>query len=288
MFTGSEAIEEFLETLDGWLSRSVRVYLLGGSAMAIHGLKDQTKDIDLAQGVIDEFEHVHGTLQSQGFVVDEEPTKSFEGVGRTVQLRHAGLEVQLDLFEQQVVGKVWLSETMQNRADEFWAGEFVTAYVLADEDMFLLKSVAGGDLGSARHRDIADMVSYAQRGLDFDCIIEEIERQRPFNTGTIEATHIRDRSHPLFAIEIATQQVSGLPREFVTRISLFATEFEVEYVILSAVDDGIYHVKAIEERVLDRVQALSAEDIDEVSAGITRLEQKNVLAREGDYVQPLD
>jgi len=64
------------------------VYLLGGSAMTVHGLKDQTEDIDLALGVASEFEHVYETLLSQGFAVVDEPTESFEGAGKTVELYH--------------------------------------------------------------------------------------------------------------------------------------------------------------------------------------------------------
>lgn len=86
IFKGGEAIKEFLEEFDSWLSESVTVYLLGGSAMTIRGLKDQTEDIDLAVGVVSEFEHVYQTLTSQGFTVVDEPTESLEGVGTTVEL----------------------------------------------------------------------------------------------------------------------------------------------------------------------------------------------------------
>jgi len=65
VFKGGEAIKEFLEEFDSWLSESVTVYLLGGSAMTVRGLKDQTEDIDLAVGVVSEFEHVYQTLTSQ-------------------------------------------------------------------------------------------------------------------------------------------------------------------------------------------------------------------------------
>jgi len=44
-FTGSGAIREFLTELDSWLSDPVNVYLLGGSAMTVQGLKDQSKVI---------------------------------------------------------------------------------------------------------------------------------------------------------------------------------------------------------------------------------------------------
>jgi len=43
VFKGGEAIKEFLEEFDSWLSESVTVYLLGGSAMTVRGLKDQNR-----------------------------------------------------------------------------------------------------------------------------------------------------------------------------------------------------------------------------------------------------
>lgn len=156
--------------------------------------------------------------------------------------------------------------------------------MLADEDMFLLKAVSGGDLGAGRRRDIEDMRTYAQRGLAYEVILEEIEEQRPFNTGPTEAMHIRDRSHPLFTIEIAVQSLSGLPPSFMDRISEFATEFEVEYVILEAVADGLQTPSTINERVLSNIRALSADDDEAVSAAIDRLVEKQLLERDGDTI----
>lgn len=256
VFNGEEAIRAFLAEFDEWLSESVDAYLLGGSAMTVHGLKDQTEDIDLALSVPTEFEHVYHALQEQGFHVTSEPTSSFEGVGKTVELHHPERGFRIDLFEQQVVGKVWITERMHDRADEFWAGEHATAYVLADEDMFLLKAVSGGDLAAGRRRDIEDMRTYAQRGITYEVIVEEIEEQRPFNTGATEATQIRDRSHPLFTIEMAVQSLSGLPPSFTDRVSELATEFEVEYVILEAIADGLRTPRTISERVLSNVRPL--------------------------------
>ena len=264
VFKGGEAIKEFLEEFDSWLSESVTVYLLGGSAMTVRGLKDQTEDIDLAVGVVSEFEHVHQTLTSQGFTVVDEPTESFEGVGKTVELRHEDRGFRIDLFERQIVGKVWITDRMHDRAEEFWTGRCVTAFILSDEDMFLLKAVSGGDLASGRRRDIEDMRKYAQRGLDYESVLTEIDEQRPFNTGSTEAQQIRDRSHPLFTVEMAVNSLSGLPNTFTSRIEEFATEFEIEYTVLGAVDDGIDTVDAIRERVLANVRALSDDQEDAV------------------------
>ena len=285
VFSGGEAIKAFLEEFDSWLSESVTVYLLGGSAMTVHGLKDQTEDIDLALGVVSEFEHVYQTLTSQGFSVVGEPTESFEGVGKTVELHHAERGLQIDLFERQVVGKVWITDRMHDRAEKFWTGSHVTARILSDEDMFLLKAVSGGDLGSGRRRDIEDMRTYAQRGLDYEVILTEIDDQRPFNTGSTEARQIRERSHPLFAIEIAVSSLSGLPDTFIDRIEAFATAFEIEYTILRAVNEEISDIEAIQDRVFSDVQALSGDQEDAVDDAIERLVSKDILDRDGDTVR---
>jgi hypothetical protein len=285
VFKGEDAIRAFLEEFDGWLSESVGVYLLGGSAMTVRGLKDQTEDIDLALGVVSEFEHVYQVLQARGFVVVDEPTKSFEGVGKTVELHHDDRGFQIDLFERQVVGKVWITDRMHDRAEEFWTGDHATAFVLSDEDMFLLKAVSGGDLASGRRRDIEDMRKYAQRGLDYESILIEIDKQRPFNTGSTEARHIRDRSHPLFTIEMATDSLSGLPNTFTSRVAEYATEFEIEYTVLGAIDDGLSDVEEIRNQVVSNVRALSDDRADAVDDAIARLAEKQILERYGDAVQ---
>lgn len=287
MFTGAEAIRAFLTEFDNWLSEPVTGYLLGGSAMTIRGLKDQTEDVDLALGIGSEFDHVFQALQSQGFVVVDEPTQSFEGVRKSVELRHDERGYRIDLFDRQVVGKVWITDRMHDRAEKFCSGKHATTFVLADEDMFLLKAVSGGDLASGRRRDIEDMRKYAQRGLDFESILSEIEKQRPFNTGSTEARQIRDRSHPLFTIEMAVDSLSGLPNTFTSRIAEFATEFEVEYTVLGAVDDGIDDVEAIREQVVSNVRMLPADQQDAVDDAIDRMVDKRILEPNGATVRLL-
>lgn len=285
VFKGDDAIREFLAELDTWVSESVAVYLLGGSAMTVHGLKAQTEDIDLAVSVVSEFEHVYHTLTEKGFTVGAEPTAAFEDIGRTVELQHEQRGFRIDLFEQQVVGKVWLTDRMRDRATDFWSGTHVSAYTLSDEDMFLLKAVSGGDIASGRRRDIEDMRIYAQRGIDYETVISEIDAQRPFNTGPTEAQQIRDRSHPLVALEVAVRSLSGLPKPFVDRIEQRATEIEIEYTILAAVDDGLTSRDEIEKRVFSTVQTLENDNTDAVTAAVDRLESKQILTHDGETVR---
>lgn len=285
VFKGYDAIREFLEELDRWLSDSVDVYLLGGSAMTVHGLKDQTEDIDLALGVVTEFEHVYQTLIEEGFTVIAEPTKSFEEVGTTVELAHQQRGFRIDLFEQQVVGKVWLTDQMRRRAEQFWTGNHVTAFTLSDEDMFLLKAVSGGDIASGRQRDLEDMRIYAQRGINYETVLHEIDAQRPFNTGATEAQQIRDRSHPLFAVEMAVSSLSGLPDSFADQIERLATEFQIEYTVLVKIDDGLNDIEAIREQVSSNVRALGSGSTNAINDAINRLCKKQILTRDGGVVR---
>lgn len=251
----------------------------------VRGLKDRTEDIDIALGVTDEFEHVRRSLRERGFRITNEPTAAFDSVGRTLELSHPDRGTQIDLFERQVVGKVRLTAQMRTRADEFWSGRRATAEILADEDMFLLKAVAGGDVGAARRRDIEDMQVFAQRGLDYDTVVAEIERQRPFNEGSTEARQIRDRSHPLFAVENAILRLPGLPSSFTDQVSELATEFEVESVLLDAVDGGTHDLAALEKQTRADVRSLSDDDGDAVERGLDRLVQKEILRRAGQSVR---
>jgi hypothetical protein len=69
-------------------------------------------------------------------------------------------------------------------------------------------------------------------------------------------------------------------------VSEFATEFEVEYGVLEAVDEGLRSPRTISERVISNVIELSVGDEEAVSAGIDRLIEKEILDEEGDTVHP--
>jgi hypothetical protein len=85
---------------------------------------------------------------------------------------------------------------------------------------------------------------------------------------------------------MAVNSLSGLPNTFASQITEFATEFEIEYTVLGAVDDGIDNVDAIRERVLANVRALSDDQEDAVDDAIDRLVAKQILERDGDVVRP--
>jgi hypothetical protein len=164
-------------------------------------------------------------------------------------------------------------------------GNHVTAFTLSDEDMFLLKAVSGGDIASGRQRDLEDMRIYAQRGIDYETVLDEIEAQRPFNTGATEAQQIRDRSHPLFAVEMAVSSLSGLPDSFTDQIDRLATEFQIEYTVLVNIDEGLTDIEAIREQVSSNVRALGSDSDDAINDAINRLCKKQIITRDGGIVR---
>ncbi len=84
---------------------------------------------------------------------------------------------------------------------------------------------------------------------------------------------------------MAVNSLSGLPNSFTSRISDFATEFEVEYTVVGAVDDGLTDVEKIRERVLSNVRVLTKGQVDAVDDAIAQLVEKQILERHGEDVQ---
>ncbi|GAA0234660.1 hypothetical protein GCM10009000_057650 [Halobacterium noricense] len=64
-----------------------------------------------------------------GFAVENEPTAAFEDVSRTVELS-GDADVQVDLCEEQSVGRLQLSGAIRDRAEQIYIGASVRAFTL--------------------------------------------------------------------------------------------------------------------------------------------------------------
>ncbi len=278
-FRNLDQIKSFLSTVDGWLSEDVSLYLMGGAAMTARQIKPRTDDIDFGFSTEEHFQHVLNRFLDNGFLIAEEPTESIEGVGRTIKMYNHDAGVEVDIFERQVVGKVWITDRMRERADAFWTGERIEAHLLSEADIFLLKAVSGGDLGVGRRTDIDDLLRTAQAGIDWNVLIEEIVQQRPFNTGRHEARLLRDGSHPLLAIDISVSHLNGLPDNFTKKVTQLGTDAQVERTVLQTIDDGTTEPKTIREGVSSSVAILDEDESERVTDAIERLVEKDVLQR---------
>lgn len=287
-FQSDDDVVAFLAEADGWLTRPVTLFLLGGTALAVRDLKPRTDDVDFAFGTTEQFQHVHDALLANGFEVRATPTEGVDGVGRTVTLVERDRGIEVDLFERQVVGKVRITDAMRDRADRFWTGEHVTAVVLAPEDLFVLKAVSAGDVGAGRRTDLDDLARIAQTGPDWDAILREVESQCPFNTGSHEARLLRDGSHPLLSLEIAVRHLSGLPAAFEDRVAALATECRVEQSVLRHVSTGTRDPAVLAGEVCSSVAALDAGETAAVERAVQRLVEKDVVERRDGRVTAVD
>ena len=139
------------------LKEKVEVFIAGGANMAIRKLKISTKDIDLIVRR-KHFEPLKKALISLGF---KQNGSFFEKEN-----------LRIDLFVDGISSSYSLSKDMIERAELYWSGEKLSAYLLSMEDLFLFKSFAG------REVDIEDCRILAEKGLNWSVILKEAVEQQ--------------------------------------------------------------------------------------------------------------
>ena len=169
---GRGYIEAELQKIEDHLQTEVEAYLIGGGAMALHqrSLKDTTKDIDLV--VVDEtaLSRLMGVLDELGYEEVTDLGDEYDRLGARHCVRNdAGC--QFDVFYRQIADKLFFSDGMQARSQQFLSSEYFSVGLVSFEDIFLFKAVA------ERPDDIGDMATLVQTDLDFDVIANELERQ---------------------------------------------------------------------------------------------------------------
>jgi hypothetical protein len=281
-FSGPDSVREVLGDIDGWLDQEVAAYLLGGTALTIAGIQPQTNDLDLALSTAGAHERLKRVLTDHDFEVDRTLTSASLGRGESVALVAPEAGIEVDLFDRQILGKARLTEAMRERASQFWSGEYVTAFRLADEDLFLLKLISGGSPVAGRERDLADARRLQARGLDWDALAAEVARQRPFNTGDLEGQQLRaPTTHPLPSLRRAIQQLGGVPDPFERTVMEATAETDTERAVLQALDGG---TTARDELLTIATAKGEAESSADASEAIDRLSEKDLITVDGDEV----
>lgn len=163
-------IETELERIAENLKTNVDAYLIGGGSMSLRDLKDTTKDIDLVVANEESFGRLMGPLQELGYEEVTNLGDEYEKLGARHCVRNEE-GCQLDLFHRQIADKLFFSDGMQARSEQFLSTKYLSVGLVSLEDIFLFKSVA------ERPDDIGDMATLVQTGLDFDTIEREIAKQ---------------------------------------------------------------------------------------------------------------
>jgi hypothetical protein len=102
-------------------------------------------------------------LLESGYEVVEEPGEEYDDLGAQRILENDD-GCRIDVFNQQVVDKLVLSEGMRQRSVTHLVAGKLTVELVSAEDIFLFKTVAG------RTDDIDDMFALVQTALDFDVV----------------------------------------------------------------------------------------------------------------------
>ena len=167
---GRDYIEAELKRIAEHLQTDVDAYLIGGGAMSLRNLKDTTKDIDLVVANEEAFSRLMGTLRELGYEEVTDLGEEYAELGARHCIRNED-GCQLDLFHRQIADKLFFSEGMQSRSEEFLSTDDLSVGLVSLEDIFIFKAVA------ERPDDISDMATLVQTRLDFDVIEQEIEAQ---------------------------------------------------------------------------------------------------------------
>lgn len=164
-----DSIMEVFREFGSALETPVHGLLIGGGAMSLRGIKDVTKDVDMV--ITDKQEH-QAFLSCAYKLGFEDKTVVFPGYENlhAVALVNAD-EFHIDLFQTSVAGHLRIHDGIVNRAEEYKKYGNLTISLMANEDLFISKSITGRD------RDLEDMQTLYRMGLDAGTIIRELERQ---------------------------------------------------------------------------------------------------------------
>lgn len=252
-------IRNELEHVGDHLTAPVTAYLLGGGAMAFRGLKDTTKDIDLVVGSGDELARLQGVLADAGYDVVHDPGEAYEELGAQRILENDD-GCRFDVFNQQVAGKLVLTDGMKERSEPFLNAGKLDVHLVSPEDIFLFKSVAG------RVDDIEDMYTVLQTGLDFDAIENEIDAQAGELDSELFVTYVNDALGEMEERFGATTPL----QEWVGERT--ASVYE-EIAVLQALEEGD---PTPETELHERIELNELE----LANALARLEQKGAIERD--------
>lgn len=165
----SSAIRRQFSELAGLIDDELTVYLIGGGALTLEGLKNATKDIDLIVREESELKQLWSVLRSAGYEPQEDLAEEYDELETAFILEKD--RRRFDVFREQVAGVIYLSDSMVSRSRHLFDEDGLSVRMVSLNDIFLFKAVAN------REDDVDDMIRIAQGGINDDVIVEEIMTQ---------------------------------------------------------------------------------------------------------------
>ncbi len=165
------AYPNFFDELAKQLGERVNLYLFGGEAMRIRGLKRATADVDIVLDNERVFLVLGEALRKLGYTTLTEEISKTDAKLNPSEIFVKEDYPRVDLFIDVICNAFHLSDSMKKRC-EIMEIQNLRLCIMSNEDLFLLKSI------TEREGDIHDMIDLARaRGFDWRIVFEELEVQ---------------------------------------------------------------------------------------------------------------
>ena len=184
MISKFEELHQLFEEINSNMSEKVHFIVIGGAMLLYHGIKPATKDIDVVVDSSQEFRVAENTMKKLKFV-SKLPTIEYKRMN--ISQIFVRDDFRIDLFQKIVCNGFALSKDMQKRAQKIIEMKYLTISLCSHEDVFLFKTF------TEREGDLTDCIALAQRGLDWNIILEEIKNQIKISGNKVWITWIGER-----------------------------------------------------------------------------------------------
>jgi ferredoxin-fold anticodon binding domain-containing protein len=172
-----------LERIDTELDRGLQIYMIGGGAMALRGIKEATKDVDIIVTDSKDAERLVAALDNLGYKRVLEPGEEYMRMGASFILENTD-GFRWDIFVTQVMRKFVFSESMRSRASVFGEYRKLKIGIASNTDVFLFKSITEWE------GDLEDMNILVRAGIDQETLLQEVENQRKLLDREIWVTYL--------------------------------------------------------------------------------------------------
>lgn len=184
MISKFKEINLLFEEIDRHLENEAHFFIIGGAMLLYHGIKPSTKDLDIIIETIKEFTAVENALKKINFKV-KLPTRDYKNMDlNQIFVRE---DFRIDLFQRTVCRGFALSKTMKQRAMKIIELKHLQVFLCSYEDVFLFKTL------TEREGDLEDCIAIAQRGIDWNAVLEELKTQIDDSKNKVWITLVGER-----------------------------------------------------------------------------------------------
>ena len=148
----AEVLRRCFEEVGENLERTVECYVFGGANLVMLGVKEATKDVDVALDSVEDYKALTKALEKTGF----KPIVEVSEVREAPSMIYVKGDLRIDVFTHSISG-LKLTSQMKKRAKRTLIYGNLKLRLISLEDVVLLKAI------SARERDLEDIATTAKK-----------------------------------------------------------------------------------------------------------------------------